>query len=177
MNAFVKNMINLAGCLTLLLVFQTVAYAGYMKNLTISIDGNSDGELVVEAWYSTNYIKETISSSRTFSVGKDATVKLTAIPGIASQFSNWAGYISGTNNPKTFTMDDAARSVTAKFTTVVSSVPLINLTINGTGSGFVKLQGTSHNYTATASASSSCREPLTIIRPPQAARMNSTKMK
>jgi hypothetical protein len=66
--------------------------------------------------------------------GCSQVVTLTAVPGSGYQFSAWGGDLTGTTNPATITMD-AAKTVTATFTTVPEGT--YTLLVNTVGGGSV----------------------------------------
>ena len=65
---------------------------------------------------------------------EDTVVTLTATAGTDSEFTEWGGMLSGSDNPTTITMD-ADKTVTATFATV----PTYTLTVNPVGNGSVVL--------------------------------------
>ena len=85
-----------------------------------------------------------------------AVVSLTAIPNSGYQFSNWSGDLSGTQNPKSVTMD-SDKNVVANFTEIQTVSYTLITTVSGSGtvspaSGQVYPEGTVVPLTATPDA-------------------------
>ncbi len=159
MNAYLKYFTRIAGCLLLLLLVVQAVFmadaAWATKKLGIQFEGQSDGDTIHAAgsWDGHYYGPETIYSDREYTVGDDAEITITVIPGGSSEFSHWSGDQEGAENPLSFSMGNSHQTVVANFTTIASETLLLGLTISGEGSGSITLDGTTHDYTASESRS------------------------
>ena len=113
----------------------TGGLSGSQNPTTITMNGNK----AVTAHFSTNQYTLTITTDGTGSVTKNPNqatytygqiVTLTAVPGTGWAFSAWTGDLTGSQNPKTITMD-GNKAVTAHFT---ANPYALTITIDGSGS-------------------------------------------
>ncbi|MGE4545150.1 MAG: PilC/PilY family type IV pilus protein [Pedobacter sp.] len=144
MNTRKKFIMRMVMCLSLLMVGHGLlcdAEAWADKGLDIVFDGNSDGSVRVQV----GTVDETIFSDTSYQVANDASVTLTATSGGVSSFSAWTGDVTASNSVVTFSMGNAARAVTASFTSDGAGDPaaevVVSLTFSGEGSGSVSMSG------------------------------------
>lgn len=84
-----------------------------------------------------------VSPSGSGSVGgagsyqEGASVTVSASPASGYQFSSWSGYISGTGNPKTFTMPAQNVTITANFTLAPPPSYTLSTSVSPSASGIV----------------------------------------
>ena len=156
MNAYIKQCIRMAVCLLLLLVGQAVVFSStaLAKKVSVQFEGTGSGVVEVKATWPGHYKEDTFDKDGTLkNVDKNASVAIKATPSAGSVFSHWGGVVSGSNTSASFDMDKDHQTVIAYFDIIPTSTRVLNLTMGGPGSGSVKLQGTTHNYTATSSGS------------------------
>ncbi|EAT14240.1 hypothetical protein HTZ97_10245 [Desulfuromonas acetoxidans] len=115
------------------------------RTLKIILADNTDGAVRVTVSSGFGYSEQVITSSRSLSVNKWASVSLTPINGSLSEFDHWSasfiGYQDENDNPLQFSMNRSSRTVTAYFTEPEETRQVLSITFAGDGDGVVSLIG------------------------------------